>query len=210
MNMRSKKPSVLRGVVSGIAAGIAATLVMDQFQKLSTVGQKEIEKRKKRAEHESPWQIAREQAQEERKEAQQERVHRDCGAEDRQSCRNSSSKRTKEEGRAGCALHLRDIDGRSLCGFCRTASRGHYGCRYGIRNHIVYRRRRDRRSCFPAFFLADGYSALRSVAALGRPYRVRRDARTRAQPDASDTVTFAANCPNHPSAIACCMESYSV
>lgn len=72
MNMRSKRPSVLRGIVSGIAAGIAATLVMDQFQKLSTVGQKEIEKRKKLAEHESPWQIAHEQAQEEQEEAQQE------------------------------------------------------------------------------------------------------------------------------------------
>jgi hypothetical protein len=70
--MRPRNPSVFRGIVTGIAAGIAATLVMDQFQKLSTAGQKELEKRKKLAEHESPWQIAHEQAQEEQKESEQE------------------------------------------------------------------------------------------------------------------------------------------
>ncbi|MEO6816539.1 MAG: DUF1440 domain-containing protein [Edaphobacter sp.] len=70
--MRKNKPSVFRGVVTGIAAGIAATLVMDQFLKLSTAGQRELEKQKKLAEHESPWQIAHEQAQKEQKEAHQE------------------------------------------------------------------------------------------------------------------------------------------
>ena len=70
--MRRKKPSIVRGIVTGIAAGIAATLVMDQFQKLSTAGQKALEKQKKLAEHESPWEIAHEQAPEEQKAAEQE------------------------------------------------------------------------------------------------------------------------------------------
>ncbi len=70
--MRRNKPSIFRGLVTGIAAGIAATLVMDQFLKLSTAGQKSLEKQKKLAEHESPWQIAHEQVQKEQKEAEQE------------------------------------------------------------------------------------------------------------------------------------------
>lgn len=70
--MRKNKPSILRGIVTGIAAGITATLVMDQFLKLATVGKKEIEKRRKLAQHESPWQIAHEQAQKEQQQAQQE------------------------------------------------------------------------------------------------------------------------------------------
>jgi putative membrane protein len=70
--MRRHKPSIFRGVVTGIAAGIAATLVMDQFLKLSSAGQRAIERQKKLAEHESPWQIAHERAQEEQKAAQEE------------------------------------------------------------------------------------------------------------------------------------------
>lgn len=45
---------------------------MDQFQKLSTAGQKALEKQKKLAEHESPWQIAHEQAQKEQQALEQE------------------------------------------------------------------------------------------------------------------------------------------
>jgi Protein of unknown function (DUF1440) len=70
--MRRNRPSIFRGVVTGIAAGIAATLVMDQFQKLSTAGQRALEKQKKLAEHESPWEIAHEQAQQEQRAAERE------------------------------------------------------------------------------------------------------------------------------------------
>ncbi|HEU4636677.1 MAG TPA: DUF1440 domain-containing protein [Edaphobacter sp.] len=35
---RRHRPNVFRGVVTGVAAGIAATLIMDQFQKLSSAG----------------------------------------------------------------------------------------------------------------------------------------------------------------------------
>lgn len=70
--MRRNKPSIFRGIVTGIAAGIAATLVMDQFQKLSTAGQRALEKQKELADHESPWQIAHEQVQKEQAEAEQE------------------------------------------------------------------------------------------------------------------------------------------
>lgn len=70
--MRAAKPSVVRGIVTGIAAGVAATLVMDQFLKLSTAGQRAIEKQKKLADNESPWQIAHEQAQKEQEQAEQE------------------------------------------------------------------------------------------------------------------------------------------
>lgn len=70
--MRRSRPSILRGVAAGIAAGIAATLVMDQFQKLTTAGHRAVEKHRKLADHESPWQIAHEQALEERQQAERE------------------------------------------------------------------------------------------------------------------------------------------
>jgi len=63
--MRASEPSVLRGVVTGAAAGIAATLIMDQFLKLTSAGQKAVEKKVKLAQGESPWQIAHEQVQQE-------------------------------------------------------------------------------------------------------------------------------------------------
>jgi hypothetical protein len=70
--MRSNRPSILRGITVGVTAGIAATLIMDQFLKLSKAGIKELEKQEKLADHESPWQIAHEQVQQEQQAAQQE------------------------------------------------------------------------------------------------------------------------------------------
>ncbi len=70
--MRSDKPSVLRGVVTGMVAGIAATLIMDQFQKLTAAGQKATEKQVKLAHGESPEQIAHQQEQKAQQAAQQE------------------------------------------------------------------------------------------------------------------------------------------
>jgi hypothetical protein len=70
--MRKRKPSVLRGIVTGAAAGIAATLIMDQFQNLSAAGQKVAEKQIKLAQGESPWQVQHQQKQKEQQAAQQE------------------------------------------------------------------------------------------------------------------------------------------
>jgi len=70
--MRAKRPSVLRGIITGATAGIAATLIMDQFFKLTSAGQKAVEKQMKLAQGESPWEIAHEQAQKEQQAAQQE------------------------------------------------------------------------------------------------------------------------------------------
>ncbi len=70
--MTKRKPSLLRGLIVGAAAGITATFIMDQFQKLSSSGQKAIEKQKKLADGELPWLIAHEQAQQEQKAAKQE------------------------------------------------------------------------------------------------------------------------------------------
>jgi hypothetical protein len=70
--MHRDRPSIFRGVVTGIAAGIAATLVMDQFQKLSTAGQKALERQRKLTDHESPWLIAHEQAQKEQEQSKKE------------------------------------------------------------------------------------------------------------------------------------------
>src|SRR5260370_36256482 len=67
--MRTNQPSILRGVVAGVAAGITATLIMDQFQKLTTAEQKAIKQRSKLAQGESPCQIAHEQVQKEQKAA---------------------------------------------------------------------------------------------------------------------------------------------
>jgi hypothetical protein len=55
--MRSNSPSILRGVVTGMAAGIAATLIMDQFLKLSTASQKAVEKHKELPESEDSTEI---------------------------------------------------------------------------------------------------------------------------------------------------------
>jgi hypothetical protein len=70
--MRVKRPSVLRGIITGAAAGISATLIMDQFFKLTSAGQKAVEKQRKLAQGESPWEIAHEQVQQEQQAAQQE------------------------------------------------------------------------------------------------------------------------------------------
>ena len=70
--MKKNHPSVVRGIVTGLAAGIAATLVMDQFQKLSSVSQKAAQKQIKLAQGESEWEIAHELVQQEQQAAQQE------------------------------------------------------------------------------------------------------------------------------------------
>jgi uncharacterized membrane protein YagU involved in acid resistance len=72
VNMRKNRPSVFRGIVTGVTAGITATLIMDQFLKLSAAGQKAAEKQIKLSQGESPWQIAHEQVQAEQQAAQQE------------------------------------------------------------------------------------------------------------------------------------------
>jgi hypothetical protein len=70
--MRAKRPSVLRGIITGAAAGITATLIMDQFLKLTSAGQRAVVKQMKLAQGESPWEIAHEQVQQEQLAAQQE------------------------------------------------------------------------------------------------------------------------------------------
>jgi hypothetical protein len=70
--MRKERPSVIRGVVTGAVAGIAATLIMDQFLKLTSAGQKAVQKQMKLADGESAWQIAHEQTQQEQQAAEQE------------------------------------------------------------------------------------------------------------------------------------------
>jgi uncharacterized membrane protein YagU involved in acid resistance len=72
VNMRVNRPSIPRGIVTGAAAGIAATLIMDQFLKLTAAGEKAVEKQFKLAQGESPWQVAHEQVQQEQQAAEQE------------------------------------------------------------------------------------------------------------------------------------------
>ena len=69
---RRRRPNVLRGLATGITAGIAATLIMDQFQKISTTGQKAAEKQLRLANHESAEAIDRDQLQQEQQAEQQE------------------------------------------------------------------------------------------------------------------------------------------
>lgn len=69
---RRRHPNVLRGLATGITAGIAATLIMDQFQKISTAGQKAAEKQLRLANHESAEAIERDQQQQEQQAKQQE------------------------------------------------------------------------------------------------------------------------------------------
>jgi putative membrane protein len=69
---RRQKPNVFRGAVTGITAGIAATLIMDQFQKLTSAGQKAVEKQVRLAHHESQEAIERDQRQREEEASRQE------------------------------------------------------------------------------------------------------------------------------------------
>jgi len=70
--MSRNEPSVVRGIVTGITAGIAATLIMDQFLKLTSATQKAVEKQARLAQGESIWEIAHEQVQKEQEAAAQE------------------------------------------------------------------------------------------------------------------------------------------
>lgn len=70
--MRANRPSLLRGVIAGATAGIAATLVMDQFLKLTSAGQKAVDKRIKLVHGDSEWEIAHQQVQQEQQAAAQE------------------------------------------------------------------------------------------------------------------------------------------
>ncbi len=69
---RRHHPNVFRGVVTGVTAGIAATLIMDQFQKLTSAGQKAAEKQIRIAHHESREAVERDQRRREEEAAQQE------------------------------------------------------------------------------------------------------------------------------------------
>jgi hypothetical protein len=70
--MWEKRPSIFRGIITGAAAGIAATLIMDQFLKLTTASHKDLEKKVKLAQGESPLRITHEQAQQKKRDAAQE------------------------------------------------------------------------------------------------------------------------------------------
>lgn len=67
-----KKPSLAKGLAAGLIAGVAATLAMDQFQKLLSVSQEALEKQKKLAQGESQWEIAHEQTQQQQQQEQSE------------------------------------------------------------------------------------------------------------------------------------------
>lgn len=70
--MRAKRPSVFRGILCGAAAGITATLIMDQFLKLTSKGQKAAEKQIKLAPGQAPSEIADQQVQHDQQAAAQE------------------------------------------------------------------------------------------------------------------------------------------
>lgn len=59
-----QRRSVAKGLIAGLAAGVAATFAMDQFQAGLASAQK-ADKRKKLADGETPWLVANEMAQQE-------------------------------------------------------------------------------------------------------------------------------------------------
>jgi hypothetical protein len=70
--MAKKRPSIVRGIVAGMAAGITATLIMDQFQKLVAISQKQVEKQIKLHHGESLQQIEQNQQRAQHEADQQE------------------------------------------------------------------------------------------------------------------------------------------
>lgn len=101
--MNNSRPSVFRGILTGIAAGITATLVMDQFQKLSSAGQKAAEKQIRLAHGESEWEIAHEQVQAEQQSAQQEGSTEIVARKIAEATGNQLGKEDKKK--AGQAVH---------------------------------------------------------------------------------------------------------
>ena len=69
---RRRRPNVFRGLATGITAGIAATLIMDQFQKISTASHKAAQKQMRLINHESAEAIEHDQQQKEQQARQQE------------------------------------------------------------------------------------------------------------------------------------------
>jgi len=69
---KHRHPNVFRGVVTGVTAGIAATIIMDQFQKLTSASQNATEKQIRLARHESREAIERDLRQREEEAAKQE------------------------------------------------------------------------------------------------------------------------------------------
>lgn len=70
--MAARRASLSRGIVTGLVAGITATVVMDQFQKLSAASREALEKQKKRESGESEWAIAHEKVQQQQQQENQE------------------------------------------------------------------------------------------------------------------------------------------
>jgi uncharacterized membrane protein YagU involved in acid resistance len=70
--MRANQPSVVRGIITGAVAGIAATLIMDQFLKITSAGQKTIEQKIQLVKGKSPSDVEHEQEQKEQQSAEQE------------------------------------------------------------------------------------------------------------------------------------------
>ena len=103
MTTRANRPSIARGLVTGAVAGIAATLIMDQFLKLTTAGGKAVEKQIKLADGESEWQIAHEQVQQEQQSAQQEGSTEKVARKIAEATGTPLDKETKKQ--AGQAVH---------------------------------------------------------------------------------------------------------
>jgi len=101
--MRANRPSIPRGIVTGAAAGIAATLIMDQFLKLTSASQKAVKKQMKLAQGESPWEIAHEQVQQEQQAAQQEGSTEKVARKIAEATGTSLDKEKKKK--AGQAVH---------------------------------------------------------------------------------------------------------
>jgi uncharacterized membrane protein YagU involved in acid resistance len=101
--MRANRPSIARGIITGAAAGIAATLIMDQFLKLTAAGEKAVEKQMKLAQGESPWEIAHEQVQQEQQAAQQEGSTEKVARKIAEATGTSLDKEKKKK--AGQAVH---------------------------------------------------------------------------------------------------------
>lgn len=100
---RRHHPNVIRGLATGITAGIAATLIMDQFQKLSTASHKAAEKQMRLAHHESEETIESDPQQKEKEAAQQE----DSTEKVARKIAHAAGKELQEEERkrAGQAVH---------------------------------------------------------------------------------------------------------
>ena len=179
---------------------------MDQFFKLTSAGQKAVEKRIKLAQGESPWQIAHEQVQQEQQATQQE-DSTEIVARKIAEATGKSLDKEKEESRPSRPLHLRHPHGRRLWSLRRADPRSHHRRRHSLRHPSLPRCRRGRRPRIPTLPRPCRHARASTTSSTGPPTSSTEALSNSSAASSGASFRPAPHCSNPASAIACLLES---